>query len=442
MTISYSKFWKPLRGFARAGLVSTVSVMMVLAPVSAHAEVSFFNAGNGLESAAKAASSGVSALTAMQGANSMSKGQQQMQCCKEGCDGAGKEATANKAGQDAAAKGAADSLPKSDGSVPMPKPNPNKPLEPIPWQPSPSGAWNLHPSSSPVALICTRAPAKAKMLFELFRPTKVQAAAGCNDAMMAMAQGAMQMLSALAGLAAAAMSGNNAKKNGTSASNLAETPTAPQVTAAGNTSLGNGTGNSAPIQIDPALLRDGKGAAIAAEFEKNFGIPAQSFANAFLGGADPRAMLMNAPKNALSADTMNQAFSAAKSMSADQKAAALAGLTDLQNAATAKMADAIDAAGKGTSASRKPSSSGDLDPLDDLAMGDKAAGTGADGVNSQLSPELQAALAARDTAEARDNSTIFQVVHAKYQEKIRMIYGFDAHGHSIGGKGVADANGF
>jgi hypothetical protein len=270
--------------------------------------------------------------------------------------------------------------------------------------------WNIHSLPDEAVYLCSRAPANTKMLFDLFRPQKAEAMAGCNDAMLAMAQGAMQMLSGLAGLAAAAMAGGNSAQSGTNAANLGEVPSTPAVTAVGPTGLSNGTGNTTPIQIDPALLRDGKGAAITAEFEKNFGIPAESFANGLLNGADPRAMLMSAPKNAFTADELNQAFSAAKSMSADQKAAALAGLSDLQKDMAAKVdqaaAEGTEIAAGGKSASRSPSSSsGELDDLSDLMGANQAPAAPAPGVNtSELSPELQAALAARDTAEARDNS--------------------------------------
>jgi hypothetical protein len=48
-----------------------------------------------------------------------------------------------------------------------------------------------------------------------------------------------------------------------------------------------------------------------------------------------------------------------------------------------------------------------------------------------VSPEVQAALAARELAERNKDLTdlsLFQVVHAKYRERSKMIFGFDPDG--------------
>lgn len=251
------------------------------------------------------------------------------------------------------------------------------------------------------------------------------------------------MLSGLAGMLAGMQANKNGAKSGTNASNLGATPnTATAPSQVGGTSLDNGAGNGTPIQIDSALLRDGKGASIASEFERTFGIPREDFANALANGVDPRQMLMNAPKNAFTADELNQAFAAAKNMSQEQKDAALAaaGLGDMQRDLASKTAEAISTGG-GKSPTKYSSSSKELDDLGDM-MGKTDEPQSGSLVNSDLSPELQAALANREQEQMRDNSSIFMVVHRKYQQKMRMIYGFDAYGKSIGGKGVANADGF
>jgi hypothetical protein len=439
-----------LGSFTRSTFVGVLSFAICFAPMVANADPitavgseAATGAGN---TAASAMNNGLGAMTTAQGANSMAKGKQQMQCCKEGCDGAGKEATANKAGQDAAGQAGSQAVKPSFQAPEAPKP-----LEPIQWKPSPSGAFNFHSIPRATISFCSNASSTAQLsALKLFRPQRVEAAAGCNDAMMAMAQGAMQMLSGLAGLAAAMMGAEKAAKANSNAGNLSQIPNngTPPATPAvlGGASLANDTGNTTPIKIDSALLRSGKADSIYREFEKNFGIPREDFANNLLKGVDPRSMLMNAPKNAFTAAELNQAFSAAKNMSQEQKDAAMAaaGLADLQrdlaSKAAAAMTGEISAAG-GKSSNK--SSSKDLEELDLSGLDGKTAGAaGGSAGSNQLSPELQAALAEKDSAQMRVGTSIFEIVHTKYQEKMRQIYGFDSHGKSIGGKGVADANGF
>ena len=57
----------------------------------------------------------------------------------------------------------------------------------------------------------------------------------------------------------------------------------------------------------------------------------------------------------------------------------------------------------------------------------------------QLSPEVQAALAAQELQKMKDGMTelsIFEVVHNKYQERQKNIYG------NAGARGVANVRGF
>lgn len=431
-----------LRSITRSASVCVLSTAICMAPATVNAAgldpSAAFTAAKGLQGMAGPLSSAIGATTAAQGANSMAKGKQQMACCKEGCDGAGKEATANKAAQDGAAQGAGKAIQNMSpgGSSPQ-APSAPRTQESGPAQMSPTG-WNRYSKPAENAFLCMGNGSKAKMLFDLFRPARAEAVAGCNDAMMSMAQGAMQMLQGLMGLMAGKESGKQAATNGSNLGNLTEA--APSQVAGSN--IGNGTGNTTPIKIDPSLLREGKAASVFNEFEKNFGIPREDFANALLNGADPRSLLMNAPKNAFTADEMNMAFSAAKNMSQEQKDAAMAGMNELsRDLASTVPVDPISTAGK--SASRS-SSSKELDDMADLLGAEKApdAATSLAGDRDQLSPEIQAALADRDTAQMRAASSIFQVVHRKYQEKFRMIYGFDSRGRSIGGKGVANADGF
>jgi hypothetical protein len=61
--------------------------------------------------------------------------------------------------------------------------------------------------------------------------------------------------------------------------------------------------------------------------------------------------------------------------------------------------------------------------------------------NLSVSPDVQAALAAKELKDRQNgitDLTIFQVVHAKYRERSKMIFGYDPDGIP---KGVSNANG-
>jgi hypothetical protein len=193
-----------------------------------------------------------------------------------------------------------------------------------------------------------------------------------------------------------------------------------------------------PIKLDPALLRTGTANDIMNQFESHFGIPRDQFADGVLGGQDPRNLLNSAPKNALTNDDMNKAISGAKGMSDADKAAALAKspLGDAQRDLASKMGgDAqyeMKMAGAGTGgnniAAFGKKKDAELDPVD-LPTAESAAALG-------VSPEVQAALAAKQLEDRKNgltDLTIFQVVHAKYREKSKMIFGFDPDGLPKGG---------
>lgn len=429
-----------LRASARVASIGLLNTALVLSPIfgqvqDAQAFMRDFGAGQGISQLGQLASLASSVASSASGANGMLKGKQQMACCQQGCDGAGKAQQGEKAGIDAGAQSAGEAVKGSLPSIQkqQDKGNGSGKIE--------RKTSDLFASATP---LCTRAPAHAKFLLDLFRPQKVEAAAGCADALMSMATGAAQMLAGLLGMMAAQKNGKNAQTNGTNYGNLANPATsiaAPKQAAGAD--LNGGAGNNTGIQIDPALLRDGKAASIFSEFERNFGIPRDDFAKALADGVDPRQLLMNAPKNALTADDLNQAFAAAKNMSPEQRDAAVAaaGLGDMQRDLASKIENAAIAGGGGKSPTKYSSSSKELDDLGDM-MGKTDEPQSGSLVNSDLSPELQAALANRESEQMRDNSSIFMVVHRKYQQKMRMIYGFDAYGKSIGGKGVANADGF
>lgn len=446
---SFNSASRSIRAFARVSFYGVLCASVVIAQTGSAFAMdadAAMKGASGLAKMAQGLSAPLSAATAAQGGNSMLKGKQQMECCKEGCDGAGKEAAGNKAAQDAAGQAggkAIDGVKVPESSGPSPKPFNPPPSQKLPDVYGRDQAMNWLPVPASEGFTCSVSASKAKMLFDLFRPHKVEAAAGCNDAMQAMAQGAMQMLQGLMGMMAAMNAGKQSSKGAGNASNLGAMPgSAAEVPATVSGASLASDGSSGKITIDPASLRDGKAASVFADFEKNFGIPREVFASSMANGVDPREMLMNAPKNAFTASEMNMAFAAAKNMSEAEKNAAMAQFADAQKDAAGKIeAAAMNAGGKSPNRSTSSSSSGELD---DLGLGEGAKADAASNLaDSGLSPEVQAALAQREAASLRETSTIFQVIHRKYQEKIRMIYGFDAHGKSLGGgKGVADANGF
>jgi hypothetical protein len=154
-------------------------------------------------------------------------------------------------------------------------------------------------------------------------------------------------------------------------------------------------------------------------------------------------MLTNAPKNPITTDNMNAGFAAAKKMTPEEKDAAMAGLADLQRQMAAKVGEgdgSYSMAGGKKATSSKSSELDDIPELGEVNAEADASRTLAAGDTAGLSPELQAVLAQKQTESVRAGSTIFQGVHRKYQEKLKMIYGFDARGKSI--SGVANADGF
>lgn len=433
--------------------VSLLSAAIVLAPLQGMAATQSGTQGQAgnTNNAGNMFSTLMGLLSSATGLMSMSKGAKQLSCCTQGCDGAGKEATAAGEANKAAAEGAAQQVPGANTSPPLPQSNPLRVPASPETQPPPlvekrdasvSVKSLLKTASNKEdAFSCSRASSKTMMIWEMLRPQKVEAAAGCADAMMALAQGGMQLLQGLMGLMAAQQAGNNANQAADNAAGLDTLNSG--VTGIKSTKLGSGNSGTSQIKIDPNLLREGKANAVMTAFEKHFGIPRDEFANSVANGVDPRQLAMNAPKNALTADSLNMGMSAAKNMSQAEKDAAMkaAGLAELQAQLAAKAAEAggeLNASG----GSKKSAGKSELDDIPELNL-DAAKTVEADrapAADAGLSPELQAVLAQKETESQREGSTIFQVVHRKYQEKLRMIYGFDARGKSVAG--VANADGF
>jgi hypothetical protein len=164
-------------------------------------------------------------------------------------------------------------------------------------------------------------------------------------------------------------------------------------------------------------------------------------------GTDPRAILAAAPKSPISSADMGKAMTAAAQMKPEDKAALAAAMgVGAGTLSDEQYAINYGAGGASKSSSKKSSSSfDDLMPLADPLATDQAPVAMA---NSEVSPEITAALA-RQEQEARlaniHNQTIFQMVHAKYKEKYLMIYGANTNSAPGGAggalTGIADANG-
>lgn len=297
---------------------------------------------------------------------------------------------------------------------------------------------------------CTPRPRLPFALLELFRPAQADAALGpCLDALIALTTGGLMLLQGIMALQAANQSGQLANSSYGNAGNMAGYPGAgtsptpdnngngsggPGNSSLGNSSLGPNANNNGPIKLDPALLRTGKANDIMAQFEKQFGIPRDQFANKVLNGQDPRQVLGSAPSNALSNADMNQATSRAQAMSDADKAKALDG-TDLgtaQRELASKLDDkfAVNPGAGPAGGSAFKGSSKKADEAEDLAgaLANASATSTSTDASLAVSPEVKAALAAKELDDRRNgitDLTIFEVVHQKYREKSKMIFGFD-----------------
>ncbi len=357
----------------------------------------------------------------------IAKGAEQLSCCASGCTGSGAQSQAAKNATDQAAKDAAN---KNIGPTKL-KLDMNLRF--------PDGARNHCPSPGIPA---------SRGIFSLLTffqpPQEAQAAGGCIDAMISMATGGLMLLNGLMSLNAANQAGKNAASAYGNATSMGSYPISGTSPTPGSSNSGlDNTGRSGElVKIDPSLLRTGKANDIMGQFEQKFGMNRDGFASAVLNGEDPRKLFNSAPRNALSNADMNKATNAAKAMSDSEKAAALSntGIEEAQKDLLARMNNPENeiktGGGAASGLSRFTASKKSDEELEDL--GNPAANPEA----MAVSPEVQAALAQRaldERANGITDQTIFQVVHAKYREKAKMIFGYDPDGIP---KGVSDANGY
>ena len=438
----------------RAGAVNLLALQVALLPLQAHAAAtgtattapttwslpSQTGQGNAQQSAGNANSTGqmlgqaMGVLSMGLGGLYMAKGAQQLSCCSTGCTGSGTQSQVANQNVNQASQNAA----KEAFKAPPAKLKLDLNLR------FPDGARNECPQP--------RLPA-GRGVFSLLTffqaPQEAQAAGGCIDAMIALATGGLMLLQGLMSLNAANQAGRNAASAYGNADSMGSypgvngtSPTPGSENKTGNSNIGGSGRSGELVKIDPSLLRTGKANDIMGQFEQKFGLSRDNFANAVLNGEDPRKIFGSAPKNALSNEDMNKATNAAKAMSDADKANALAGtgLSDAQKELLARMNGAgnpeneIKMGGSsGASLSRMTASKKSDEELDELSAANPA--------DLGVSPEVQAALAQKalnDRANGLTDMTIFQLVHAKYREKSKMIFGYDPDGTP---KGVGDANG-
>lgn len=383
-----------------------------------------FSGAQGANSSAADLSKLMSVLSMAAGGLYIAKGAQQLTCCSFGCDGAGAASRATKEAIDR----------KAAGSVMFREPVSRRFIE--------------------EARLCPPRP----LLLSLFAPPSARAAGGaCLDAMISLVTGGLMLLNGILGMRAAGQAGRNADALGASgtgmgssyANGVASTGQGAGESAAaserGISSTGASMGDAQLVRIDPALLRTGKANDIMTQFEDQFGINRDKFANAVANGEDPRQLLGSAPKNPISNADMNKATGGAREMSGEQKdkATALAG-SALGGAEAELMAKlglgggdtVVNPGASGTAASKARRRTFEDDPeLESLSV------EGEDASGMQLSPEVQAALAARDQDLRREGDSslsLFEVVHRKYREKTKMIFGYDP---DMPGTGGSDAQG-
>lgn len=440
----------------QAGLCSLVVVSLTLAPISAEATQTGSQTSSGnTNNMASMLSTGVAVLSMATGALTMAKGAQQMACCMKGCDGAGKEGVEKKASNDSTSKAVADKLAdkaKEDAAA-----DGTRGISSITVPGGSSGSTPTKPANRSEPEFQLRFPdsasldksfgatARLGLLVKLFRAPTVNAS-GCIDAALALATGGLMLLQGMMAMASAKQAAANADTSYSNAGTLGAIDQTggtmsgvPGSGAPGESKLGDSklTGASATngkstISLDPAMLRNGKADVVMSRFEKQFGLDRDQFANDIASGKDPRELLANAPKNALSVADLNKATSAARGMSDAEKQDALSAseLAEIQKEMAANAGFGLEdtsynSAGKGSGASRKIASLSS-DALDDLG-GDAMGGVVSAGLeDSSVSPEIKAALAQREEDLAKKShfdTSLFEVVHRKYREKAKMISG-------------------
>lgn len=420
-----------IRVWAQQVSVTTLALSLAFTPAAQAAQGTAQNNAGGTNSLAQGLSTAMGVVSMGLGGLYMAKGAQQLSCCSSGCTGNGSQSKAAEAGLDKQAnKWAAEiKVPTDWGSTTIkPDPVPAKFKLDMNLR-FPDGASN-----------CPQVPARGPFsLLHFFQPPKAHAMSGCLDAMIALATGGLMLLQGIMSLNAANQAGKNADTAFGNSTNMGSFGTSPTPDSKAKTNIGQGGRSGDIVKIDPSLLRTGKANDIMGQFEDKFGMSREAFANALANGEDPRKLLGNAPRNALSNADMNKATDAAKGMSDEDKAKAMAELSDTQKEMSAKLGINEMSLAAGSSV-RAPSSSKKPDEeLDSLGLDGATAGADAQALG--VSPEVQAALdqrASRERAANIGELTLFQIVHTKYREKSKIIFGYDPDGQL---KGVGNANG-
>ena len=382
----------------------------------------------------------------------MAKGAMDLRCCSSGASGCRDNSAAatntQQNLQQQTQQNANQQIPQAGGNVPNSPPGgstitgrPNgtnrQPIDFFKLR-FPDEAGNC-PKKIPLS------PPSIFHLFELFSPPPARAGfSDCLGALITLATGGMMLLNGLLGMQAANRSGQLADS---STGNMGNMATLPEKTSAEKrvSKLGDSSGNSSGIKLDPALLRTGRANEIMGQFEKKFGIGRDQFAKAIMDGEDPRKILNSAPKNPLSKADMNKATSSARNLSDADKAKGMAdsGLADAQKELASKLgsdAYAINYGGGPSSSAASKSRSFEELPLDEAPKNPQPAAA----ASEQLSPEVREALAEKekqDRANGITDMTIFQVVHLKYRERCKMILGYDPEGSAGKGKESEKGNG-
>jgi hypothetical protein len=183
------------------------------------------------------------------------------------------------------------------------------------------------------------------------------------------------------------------------------------ITSRASSALGssNGSGKANIDKLDAnALGRDPETKQAMAAIEDRFGISPADLVAKLKNGEDPKSIFENAPQNAL---THAEALAGYK--------ASRAGLADVKDPAPASVAASAAAPGTDAAAGGAPDKLGRSGLRDSLS---RSMGSGDD---LELSPEVRAALAAREDAERKRNQHVkseeemdlFEVVHRKYLER-------------------------
>lgn len=194
--------------------------------------------------------------------------------------------------------------------------------------------------------------------------------------------------------------------------------------AASASSLASADSAPAPLNLKSSLFTTGEANEALIEIQEQYGIAPEEFLQSLASGADPRKLLIDAPLNPVEVEDAKEAYLQARASLAEEAKRALAesGTPPAETAAAAANTVAAKTADSTYDAAKQASRRSLLSRLAADGSAEEAEAA------PELSPEVQAALAAREEKNrvpAATELTLFDVIHSKYQDYQRRLNGTD-----------------